>query len=87
MANTRSAIKRMRQSEKRRLRNRMIRTRVRTALKAARAALSAGSPDAPAAVLTAIRALDKAVTKRVIHRNTASRHKSALTRRRSAVPA
>ena len=79
MANTSSALKRMRQSERRRLRNRTVRSKVRTAVKNARTAL--GSADARAAVTEAIRALDKAVTKGVIHRNTAARKKSALARR------
>ena len=78
MANTKSAVKRMRQSETRRVRNRTIRSQVRTAVKTARAA---GGDALRTAVAEAIRALDKAVTKGVIHRNTAARKKSALARR------
>ena len=78
MANTKSAIKRMRQSERRRLRNRAMRSKLRGAIKTARAAEGAGKP---AAVLEAIRALDRAVSKGVVHRNTAARKKSALARR------
>ncbi len=81
MANTKSAIKRMRQSEKRRLRNRAVRSRVRTAIKNARAALPAGGDAARTAVIEAIRIIDKAVTRGVLHRNTAARNKSALARR------
>ena len=81
MANTKSAIKRMRQNEKRRLRNRTVRSRMRTAVKNARTALDASGTDARAAVIDAIRTLDKAVTKGVIHRNTAARKKSALAHR------
>ena len=77
MANTKSAIKRIRTSEKRRQRNRAVRTRVRTALTTAGA-------EAGSAVLQAIRTLDKAVTKGVIHRNTAARKKSALARKLGA---
>ena len=84
MANTKSAIKRMRQGEKRRLRNRIVRTRMRTALKTARAAVATPGGEARGAVLRAIRTLDKAVTKGVIHRNTAARKKSALARRLNA---
>lgn len=84
MANTKSAIKRIRQSENRRLRNRIVRTRVRTVLKTARATVETPGSDARAAVLQAIRTLDKAVTKGVIHRNTAARKKSALARRLNA---
>ena len=81
MANTKSAMKRMRQSETRRVRNRTIRSQVRTAVKTARAA---GGDALRTAVADAIRALDKAVTKGVIHRNTAARKKSGLARRVAA---
>ena len=78
MANTKSAMKRVRQNERQRLRNRAIRTKVRGTIKDARAAEGAASSSV---VLEAIRALDKAVTKGVIHPNTAARKKSALARR------
>ena len=78
MANTKSAMKRNRQNERRRLRNRSLRTKLRGAIKTARSAEGATKP---AAVLEAIRALDKAVSKGVVHRNTAARKKSALARR------
>ena len=81
MANTSSALKRMRQNERRRLRNRTVRSKVRTAVKSARTALGSGGSDVRTAVTDAIRALDKAVSKGVIHRNTAARKKSALARR------
>ena len=78
MANTTSAIKRIRQNERRRLRNRTVRSQVRTALKTARTA--EGAEQRPS-IAEAIRSLDKAVSKGVIHRNTAARKKSALARR------
>jgi small subunit ribosomal protein S20 len=81
LANTPSAIKRIRQNERRRLRNRGIRSKLRTAVKTARTALGTSGTDARAVVSAAIRALDKAVTKGVVHRNTAARKKSALARR------
>ena len=84
MANTKSAIKRIRQNETRRLRNRTVRSRVRSALKAARTVVTTSGGDAREAVLQAIRTVDKAVTKGVIHRNTAARKKSALARRLNA---
>ncbi|OLC14177.1 MAG: 30S ribosomal protein S20 [Candidatus Rokubacteria bacterium 13_1_40CM_69_27] len=84
MANMKSALKRMRQNEKRRARNRMVRSKVRTAVKSARTALTAADGDARTAALEAIRALDKAVTKGVVHPNTAARKKSALARRLAA---
>ena len=81
MANTKSAQKRMRQSERRRIRNRGIRSKVRTAVKDARG--SAGA-EMRTLISEAIRALDKAVSKGVLHRNTAARKKSALARRLAA---
>lgn len=80
MANIKSAMKRMRQNEQRRLRNRAIRSRVRTAVKVARSTVGPKTPDAEASVREAIRLLDKAVTKGVIHRNSAARKKSILAR-------
>ena len=78
MANTKSAMKRIRQNERRRLRNRAMRSKIRGTVKAARAAEGASRA---AVVHEAIRVLDKAVSKGVIHRNTAARKKSALARR------
>jgi small subunit ribosomal protein S20 len=78
VANTKSAMKRIRQNERRRLRNRAMRSKIRGSVKIARAAEGAARP---AAILEAIRVLDKAVSKGVIHRNTAARKKSALARR------
>jgi small subunit ribosomal protein S20 len=71
-------MKRIRQNERRRLRNRAMRTKIRGSVKTARAAEGATRP---AAILDAIRVLDRAVTKGVMHRNTAARKKSALARR------
>ncbi len=81
MANTRSAIKRMKQSEQRRQRNRAARSTIRSSIKAARTAVAGKSPDSTAAVQEAIRTLDRAVTRGVLHRNTAARKKSALARK------
>jgi len=78
VANIKSAIKRIKQNEKRRLRNRAVRTKVRGAVKAVRAAEAQARP---AAMLEAIRAIDKAVTKGVLHRNNASRKISRLTKK------
>jgi small subunit ribosomal protein S20 len=74
----------MRQGERRRLRNRAVRSKVRTAVKTARAALTTPGAETRASVAEAIRTLDKAVTKGVVHRNTAARKKSALVRRLAA---
>jgi len=80
VANTRSAIKRIRQNEKRRQRNRAERSTIRSAVKLAREAVTGKTPQARDAVHEAIRVLDRAVTRGVIHRNTAARKKSALAR-------
>ena len=83
MANTKSAKKRIRQNERRRIRNRAVRSQVRSAVKLARAATG---PEMRTGIEEAIRSLDKAVSKGVLHRNTAARKKSALARRLAAAP-
>ena len=80
MANTSSAIKRMKQNEQRRQRNRAARSTIRSSLRAARAALASKSPESRSTVHEAIRALDRAVSRGVLHRNTAARKKSTLAR-------
>ena len=81
MANSRSAIKRMRQNPKRRLRNRYFTGAARSSVKKARSTMEEGSAqDARTATLEAIRALDKAAEKGVIHKNNAARRKSRLMR-------
>jgi small subunit ribosomal protein S20 len=80
VANTRSAMKRIKQNEKRRLRNRAARSTIRSALKTARTAAAEKSAQSKEVVLEAIRILDRAVSRGVIHRNTAARKKSALAR-------
>jgi small subunit ribosomal protein S20 len=88
MANTKSALKRIRQSEKRRVRNIAVRTGVRTAVKTTRTALAGGSAEESRTSLArAIQLLDKAVTKGVVHRNAAARKKSRLTRQLNALAA
>jgi len=80
VANTRSARKRIIQNEKRRLRNRALRSAIRSAVKTARTAVAGKAPTAAAEVQAAIRELDRAVGRGVIHRNTAARKKSSLAR-------
>ncbi len=81
MANTRSAAKRARQAEKRRMRNRVYRSWARTAIKKARAHIQAGDfQAAEEAVRVAVRVLDRAARKGIIHRNNAARRKSRLMR-------
>jgi len=79
LANIKSQIKRNKQNEKRRLRNRVYRGSARIAVRDARAALeSDNAEETRAAVLQAVSALDKAAEKGVIHRNNASRRKGRL---------
>lgn len=79
MANTRSAIKRMRQNEKRRLRNRRFSSGARTYVRKARLAIDEGDAAAARqATLEAISALDKAAEKGILHKNNAARRKSRL---------
>jgi small subunit ribosomal protein S20 len=85
VANTPSAIKRIKQSEKRRQRNRAARSTIRSAVKTARAAVEQKAPDAGAVVREAIRTLDQAVSRGVMHRNTGARKKSALARKLNAL--
>jgi len=82
VANHKSALKRIRSSEKKRLRNRVVRSRTRTEVKKARVTIDGGDLNsAVQATREAIRQLDKAVTKGVLHRNNASRRKSRLMKR------
>lgn len=81
MANHKSAIKRARQNEVRRERNRAIKTRVRTTLKRARAAVESGSDEAPELVRSAESQLRRAASKGVIPAERASRLVSRLSRR------
>jgi len=80
VANTSSARKRIKQNERRRLRNRALRSAIRSAVKTARAAIAGKAPKAAEDVHAAIRELDRAVSRGVIHRNTAARKKSSLAR-------
>ncbi len=86
MANIKSQIKRNRQNEKRRLRNRAVRSELRTRQKAATAA--AGTENEAEMLRLAIKGIDKAAQKGVMHKNTAARQKSRLIARvRSAASA
>ena len=84
MANIRSQIKRNRQNERRRQRNKSVRSEIRTRTKTAFNALGAGSDDAGDAVRAAVRRIDKAAAQGVIHENQAANRKSRLMRRAAA---
>lgn len=81
MAHSKSALKRWRQNEKARARNKPVRTGARTAARKARASIDAGSDDAAAAIKEAMSILDRAAKHNVIHKNAASRQKSRLMTR------
>jgi small subunit ribosomal protein S20 len=83
LANIQSQIKRNRQNEKRRLRNRDTRGAARSAVKTAFTTLTAGE-DSKASVAAAIVALDKAARKGSIHHRNAARRKSRLMKRLNA---
>ncbi len=82
MANIKSAIKRNKQNEKKRVRNRVYRGMARTFVSKARKAIDVKDTEAAqAATLEAISALDKAAQKGVIHKNNAARRKSRLMKK------
>lgn len=79
MPNIKSAIKRVKVSEKKNLRNRMIKSAMRTNVKKFANAVEAGQADA--ALLSATQgAVDKAAAKGVIHKNAANRKKARLAK-------
>lgn len=81
MANLKSAIKRLRSADRRRLRNRVYRGGARTIVRNARQLIEAGrEEEAREAVRRAASALDKAAEKGIIHKNNAARRKSRLMR-------
>lgn len=88
MANIKSQIKRVKTNEKRRQRNKSVRSAVRTAVRRFREAAEAGDAE-KANVLqrAAAKALDKAASKGVIHKNQAANRKSAMAKRSSSVSA
>ncbi len=86
MANHFSAVKRGRQTEKRTARNRVSASRLRSALRTMRESLEKGDKtSAGQTYRETVSALDKAIQKGVLHENTASRYKSRLSKRLSAL--
>ena len=80
MANIKSQIKRNRQNEKRRTRNKAIRSEVNSRVKSTLKSAESGQSDEEA-LRIAIKKIDKAARKNILHKNTAARKKSRLTRR------
>ncbi|MGB9632686.1 MAG: 30S ribosomal protein S20 [Chloroflexaceae bacterium] len=86
MANTKSAKKRIRSNERKRQRNLMYRSRVKTMIKKAELSIYSGTPD-EALVREALSTLDKAAVKGIIHKNNAARRKSRLMKKFNAAQA
>ena len=86
MANIKSQIKHNKQNERARLRNKAVKSEIKTRVKSAVALADAGTPDVDATKL-AIKRLDKAAAKGIIHKNQAARRKSRLMKRVAAASA
>jgi small subunit ribosomal protein S20 len=84
VANIKSQIKRNRQNEKRHARNKAVRSEIKTRTKAATAAAEAGADDVEVLARAAVKRLDAAASKGVIHKNAAARRKSRLMKRIAA---
>jgi small subunit ribosomal protein S20 len=81
VANIKSQIKRIRTNEKARLRNKAVKSELKTHVRRVREAVASGDKDAAtAALISASTKLDKAVSKGVIHSNQAANRKSALAK-------
>ncbi len=88
MANHKSAMKRQRQNEKRRVHNRIFRNRARTLVKKARIEISGSDLEAAReATRIAVRDLDMAASRGTIHKNNAARRKSRLMQQLAALEA
>ena len=85
MANIKSQIKRIGTNERRRLRNKAVKSELKTAVRRFREAADAGDAEATTSALrTASRLLDKAASKGVIHKNQAANRKSAMASKAAA---
>lgn len=85
MPNIKSSKKRVRVSAKKRARNTALKTSLRTSVKRYEVALADNNENTATCLNNAIQALDKAVSKGIIHKNAAARKKSRLTRKFNAV--
>ncbi len=81
MANIKSQIKRNRQNEKRAARNKAVRSELKTRTKVASTAAAEGAEDAAELVRLAVKRIDSAAAKGVIHKNAAARRKSRLMKK------
>jgi len=80
LANTKSSEKRIRSNERKRQRNQMYRSRVKSTIRKAEETIFAGQPSEEA-IRTAMSTLDKAAVKGIIHKNNAARRKSRLAQK------
>ena len=80
MPNIKSAKKRVKVSEKKNLRNRMIKSAVRTSVKKLEAAIAADPQTANAQLVVTTSAIDEAASKGVMHKNAANRKKARLAK-------
>jgi small subunit ribosomal protein S20 len=88
VANTKSAEKAARQAEKHRAHNIALRSRMRSALRKVNAAIASGDPEnARQSFRDAVPMIDTLVSKKIVHRNKAARHKSRLAARIRKIPA
>jgi small subunit ribosomal protein S20 len=87
VANIKSQIKRNRQTVKRQARNKAVRSELRTRTRRAIAALEEGGEDGEEALRLAVKRIDKAAAKGVIHKNQAANRKARLMRRAAALSA
>ena len=88
MANIKSQIKRNRQNEKRRLRNKSVKSSLKTAIRKFHEATAAGDNEKAETLLrAATRQLDQAASKGVIHKNQAANRKSAITKKLGSLAA
>jgi small subunit ribosomal protein S20 len=81
VANIKSQIKRNRQNEVRRLRNKAVRSEMKTRVKTAVRAAESGAEESSEALRTAVKRIDKAAAKGVIHKNQAANRKARLMKR------
>ena len=87
MANIKSQIKRNRTNEKARLRNKAAKSEIKTRVKKAVATASVGAETSGEDLRVAVKRLDKAAARGIIHKNQASNRKSRLVRRINALNA
>lgn len=84
MPNIKSSKKRVLIAQKKTAQNRIFKSGLKTAMKKANAAAATGASDSTEAIRVAIRRVDQAVAKNLMHKNTASRRKSALMKKLAA---